>query len=457
MFGSFRLVPHHYLLLALLLTVMVIAGFHQDFFRAYTDTRQSSLASAHMHSFAWGAADFKGMLNFLFVAKNLNLADGTTVDYTHYTNGYPLLVRGYFALVGDTLFTARLFPLLAILTGGLLFLSSIPNAGGRLYLALPLFLLTALARDAASFELLEPAHFLAIGLAAFFIYRPVARPCYVAQVLTVFASVVLYQVSAVFVLALVGAAFLRDRNWKVLLACGTGFALAGGGMVWAMIDSGGWDKFASIVLHRTGLVSDHGPAYNESVSWPFLAGQSAFRMGHNFGPFLLLGAGQALLMLRQRVYALPVVAIGFIIYCGVLRNHVGMHLFTFLPGIFFMTCLIALALFAAYDRAAAAPRMLWRRSVVALALSAVVYIGVQPRTYNSHEDASPGLDVERIDRLATSGQFDGCDFFVVDGLETDYRMAAYEFPKRVNPAGAVRCHVDVRAGLVSRSTEGFAE
>ena len=178
------------------LAALIVFLHSADFFREYTDERQSSLGSADMHNLAWASFQNKGLIDGLFLAKRIS-DNGKASDYAHYTNGYPLLVGSYYRLVGDNLISSRLFPILSISLGGFLFLLTLvtrENLSPVIFLSIPFLLASSIGRDAASFELLEPALFLVLGISSFLIYR---NNSLLIKFLAILIAISLYQVSFV--------------------------------------------------------------------------------------------------------------------------------------------------------------------------------------------------------------------------------------------------------------------
>src|SRR5690348_6042024 len=125
--------------LSLLLSAALVLWFRTDYFRPYTDTPQSSLASSDLHDFAWASTVYTNPVDLLFVARRV-LLNGALELYPHYTNGYPLLVRAYYSVFGDGLIASRLFPISLVAIGALLFLFRLERElrNPLVFLALPL-------------------------------------------------------------------------------------------------------------------------------------------------------------------------------------------------------------------------------------------------------------------------------------------------------------------------------
>lgn len=329
--------------LSLLLSAVVVLFFRADYFRPYNDSPQNSLGSSHLHDFAWAAPLYTNPVDLFFVAKQL-LLNGKLSLYPHYTNGYPLLVRAYYAVFGDGLIASRMLPMSIVAIGGLLFLSRVDRElrNPLVFLALPLLYLSSIGRDAANFEMLEPAHFLVLGLCALVLYGS-AFPRW-AKVACVVLCVCIYQVSAAFVFAIIVAEYLRARDRADLIATMLALFVVALVVAGAFLHAGGSDELKRVLLQRPGFNSTvYG--FDESVTFDALNKAFSARVHQNMAPlFFFLSVVEIFLLIMQRRFLLPSVYLGFVGYSIMLRNFVGVHYFTFLPFIFFIiVALLSLA------------------------------------------------------------------------------------------------------------------
>jgi hypothetical protein len=443
---------------SLIVSGAIIFYFREDYFRPYTDTLQSSLGSSDMHSVAWAATAYDSLLDFFLVTKRLTL-DGSLALYPHYTNGYPLLLRAYYAAFGDGLVVSRLFPICIVAIGGTVLADKLHREWRNplLYAALPLLFLSPIGRDAASFEFLEPAHFLVIGLSALMLYDSTV-PLW-ARAATVVAGVVIYQVSALFMLAVVVAEYLRSRDRTAAIAMTAVLVLALLVVVAAFVEAGGVAALKVVVLHRTGLV----PAYDESVSFWELRKGLATRIDWNMPPlFFFASIIEVVLLLIARRPLLPTLYLSYFVYALVLRNFVGVHYFTFLPFMFFV--ILALMGFAwripaivrtATGRIGAWYPSAWLKPILGRAAhpattgAAVllfvacfaVNTGTTPRSYEI--DDRPRADFDAITAYVAGHDLTRCSTFEVNGLITDQRIVAFLLARQIGRGVGDKCSISL--------------
>ncbi len=423
--------------LSLVLSTVIVIWFRADYFRPYVDTPQSSLASSDLHDFAWASTLYTNPLDLLFVARRVTL-DGMLSFYPHYTNGYPLLVRAYYAAFGDGLLASRMLPISLVAIGAIMFLAALQRDARNplAFLALPLLYLSSIGRDAANFEMLEPAHFPIVGLCALVLYGA-SVPRW-AKAACIVLCVTIYQVSAVFILAIIVAEYLRARNRAdlavtVLALFAVALVVAG-----AFLRAGGVAEFERILLQRSGIDSTvYG--FDESVSFAALNQVYSIRVHQSIAPLLFfMSVVEIVLLIMQRRFLLPSVYLGFIAYSIVLRNFVGMHSFTFLPFIFFV--IVALLSLAWRLASLAATRPLVRAGVIVLALGWLV-VDIAPRNRMYGEDDRVHADLDAITGYVADHDISRCSTFEVTGLLTDERIVYFLLARQINRGSGERCKI----------------
>ncbi len=453
--GWDRLAP---IALASLASAVIVFRLRADYFRPYTDTRQSSLGSSDFHDFAWASTAYTNPLDLFFLAKRL-LLNGALQLYPHYTNGYPLLGRAYFAAFGDGLVASRMLPISVVAIGALLFLWRLSRELGNplVLAALPLLYLSPIGRDAANFEMLEPAHVLVIGLCALVLYES-SFPRW-AKVACVVVCVCIYQVSAVFILAIIVAEYLRARNRSDLIV--TTLTLLAVALVVgvAFLHAAGSDALMRIVLQRSGLDSTvYG--FDETVPFAILNGIFFARVHQNVAPVLLLfSLVEVLLLIWQRRFLLPCLYLGYIVYAIVLRNFVGVHYFTFLPFMFFALAALAslawrlgslvsgasgwlMGKLASGTDLVAASRRLARGGVIVLVL-AWLAIDVSRRARFYVDEAPVHADYEAITAYVAGHDISKCSTFEVTGLLTDDRIVLFLLAKQIDRGAGEACRISL--------------
>ena len=417
-----------FLISSILLTAFVLFMYRGDFFRQYTDERQSSLGSADMHNLAWASFHNKNILDGMFMAKRISPI-GEVSDYAHYTNGYPFLVGSYYRIVGDSLNSSRFFPILSLIVGGLLFLATLvtrENISSAIFLSIPLVLLSSIGRDAASFELLEPAHFLVFGIVSFFLYRKNSLPIKFAAILV---SVSLYQVSFIFIGAIIIAWYFKSKNFRELVALLSFLALT---MILVLIvfaSSSGWFELFSIIKKRSGL-NIEGYGAEESINLGrYLKSVLDIRLNQSVNYLILAGAIlECIFQVRNKKYLLPCVTASLLLYSLIFLNHTGAHYFTYLVYVY----LILVAWIAFFMRAINYLSSI-SNNLVATILFITCFGGTyfllasKPRNYK--EDPVVQTDYYALKNWVASNKLTDCATFEVIGVRTDSRVFSPFFAK----------------------------
>lgn len=432
-----------FLIIAIFLTALIVFFHGDDFFREYTDERQSSLGSADMHNLAWASFQNKDVIDGLFLAKRIS-ESGIASDYAHYTNGYPLLVGAYYRLVGDTLFTSRLFPILSILVGGLLFAYTIvarEKISPVIFLSIPFLLVSSIGRDAASFELLEPAHFLVLGIASFLIYKNNPLPTKIAAILI---AISLYQVSFIFIGAIIFAWYLKSKNHKELIILLAFLFFCMSVVLLVFASSSGWDELFRIIKKRSGL-NIEGYGSDESINLKgYINSLLDIRLNQSINYLILAGAAlECFFESRSGKYLLPCILASLLIYSVVFLNHTGAHYFTYLIFVF----LVLLGWIAFLSRLSKlfSPPLIKLVSLILLIIfliSTYLFLNSKHRIYK--EDPVVKEDYHALKKWEENNDLSKCSTFEVVGIKTDSRIVSPFLAKYYGKASSGRtCSVDL--------------
>ena len=432
-----------FLISTIFLTALVIFFHSADFFREYTDERPSSLGSADMHNLAWASFQNKGIIDGLFLAKRIS-DNGIASDYAHYTNGYPLLVGSYYRIVGDHLITSRLFPILSIFVGGCLFLFTLvtrEKISPVIFLSIPFLLASSIGRDAASFELLEPAHFLVLGITSFLIYRD--NPLFV-KILAILIAISLYQVSFIFIGAIIIAWYLKSKNHKELIALSAFLFFCMVLVLLVFSSSSGWDELFKIIKKRSGL-NIEGFGSDEAINLKaYINSLLDVRINQSINYVIFAGAIlECIFQARSGKYLLPCVMASLLIYSMIFLNHTGAHYFTYLIYAFF----ILIAWVAFLQRLSEfiskfSNNLFATMILIILLISTYFLLANKPRYYK--EDPVVKADYEALKKWEASNNPTECSTFEVVGIRTDSRIVSPFFAKYYGRATPGRpCYIDV--------------
>ena len=417
-----------FLVCSILLAAVVLFFYSGDFFREYTDERQSSLGSADMHNLAWASFHNKDILDGLFLAKRIG-ANGVAADYPHYTNGYPLLVGSYYQLVGDSLISSRLFPIFSITFGGLLFLLTLVLREGlspAIFLSIPFLLASSIGRDAGSFELLEPAHFLALGVASYFLFR---KNSLLIKFIAILISIALYQVSFIFIGAVIIAWYFRSKNFKELIIL---FAFLASSMLLVLVvfaSSSGWLELFSIIKKRSGL-NIEGYGVDESINLGgYIKSIFNIRLNQSVNYVILAGAIlECIFEARNKKYLLPCVVASLLIYSVIFLNHTGAHYFTYLIYVYLILVAWIALLMRGFSNLLAFSNNAIATCILTIFLVTTFYSLIsKPRNYR--EDPIVQLDYYALKKWVANNDSYRCSTFEVIGVRTDARIVSPFFAK----------------------------
>lgn len=432
-----------FLIGTIFLTALVIFLHSADFFREYTDERQSSLGSADMHNLAWASFQNKGIIDGLFLAKRIS-DDGKASDYAHYTNGYPLLVGSYYRIVGDHLISSRLFPILSIFVGGCLFLFTLvtrEKISPVIFLSIPFLLASSIGRDAASFELLEPAHFLVLGTTSFFIYRN--NPLFI-KILAILIAISLYQVSFIFIGAIIVAWYFKSKNQKELIALSAFLFFCMSVVLLVFAYSSGWDELFRIIKKRSGL-NIEGFGSEESINLKgYINSLLNERINQSINYVILAGAIlECIFQARSGKYLLPCVMTSLLIYSMVFLNHTGAHYFTYLIYVYLiLTAWIAFIQRLSNFISKYLNNLFATMLLIILLISTYFLLTDKPRHYK--EDPMVKADYEALKKWEASNSPTECSTFQVVGIRTDSRIVSPFFAKYYGRTTSGRaCYIDV--------------
>lgn len=428
---------------ALLLMAVTVFSYRADFFRGYTDEWQSSLGSADMHNLAWASYHNTGLVEGLLLAKRIS-NNGEISAYPHYTNGYPMLVGTYYRLVGDSLRSSRLFPLLSIVIGGFLFLATLvtrEKISPAIFLSIPFLFVSSVGRDSASFELLEPAHFLALGVVSYLIYRN--NPLLI-KLMAIFVAISLYQVSFIFVGAIVMAQYLKSRNLREFtsLLCFLIFCMAA--VLYVFASSSGWSELFDIIRKRSGLNVDSLGA-DESINlFGYLNSLFNLRLNQSINYIILAGAVfECFFQVRSGKYLLPCLVGSLLIYSLLFLNHTGAHYFTYLIYIY----LILVAWIAFVQRLTkmfAISTTKTVSSILCIVMLVATYFSLAVKPRNYREDPIAAADYLALKKWEANNVPADCSVFEVVGIRTDSRIVSPFFAKYygTNKAGR-NCQINL--------------
>lgn len=432
-----------FLISAIFLATFIAFLHSDDFFRGYTDERQSSLGSADMHNLAWASFHNKGVIDGLFLAKRIS-DNGTATDYAHYTNGYPILVGIYYRLVGDTLITSRLFPILSISVGGFLFLLTMvtrEKISPVIFLAIPFLLASSIGRDAATFELLEPAHFLVLGITSFLIYRNNPR---LIKITAILIGISLYQVSFIFIGAIIIAWYLKSKNHKELIALFTFLIFCMSVVLIVFASSSGWDELFKIIQKRSGL-NIEGYGSDESINLKgYINSLLDIRLNQSINYVIFAGAMlESFFQARSGKYLLPCILASLLVYSVTFLNHTGAHYFTYLIYVY----LILVAWIAFLSRLSIFVSQFSNNRFAAIILMLLLigtYLMLTPKERNYKEDSATKADYYALKKWEASNDPSQCSTFNIVGIRTDSRIVSPFFAKYFGrTAHGHPCYIDL--------------
>ena len=428
---------------AMFLAALIVFLHSADFFREYTDERQSSLGSADMHNLAWASFQNKDLIDGLFLAKRI-ADNGKASDYAHYTNGYPLLVGSYYRLVGDSLITSRLFPILSILLGGFLFLLTLvarEKLSPVILLSIPFLLASSIGRDAASFELLEPAHFLVLGLSSFFIYK---NNSLLVKFLAILIAISLYQVSFIFIGAIIIAWYFKSKNQKELIVLSAFLFFCMSVVLFIFASSSGWIELFNIIKKRSGL-NIEGLGSEEAINLKgYINSLLDVRINQSINYVILAGAIlECIFQARSGKYLLPCVMASLLIYSMIFLNHTGAHYFTYLIYVFFILTSWIAFLQRLSKFISNFSSNLFASILLMIALSSTyLLLDAKPRIYK--EDPVVKVDYEALKKWEASNNPSECSSFEVVGIKTDSRIVSPFFAKYYGRTSSGRaCYIDL--------------
>jgi len=425
------------------LAALIVFLHSADFFREYTDERQSSLGSADMHNLAWASFQNKGLIDGLFLAKRIS-DNGKASDYAHYTNGYPLLVGSYYRVVGDSLITSRLFPILSISVGGFLFLLTMvirEKISPVIFLSIPFLLASSIGRDAASFELLEPALFLVLGISSFLIYR---NNSIFIKFLAILIAISLYQVSFVFIGAIIIAWYFKSKNHKELIALSAFLFFCLSVVLLVFVSSSGWVELFNIIKKRSGFNIESFGA-DESINLKgYVKSLLDVRVNQSINHVILAGAIlECIFQARSGKYLLPCVMTSLLLYSMIFLNHTGAHSFTYLIYVY----LILAAWIGFLQRLSSLilkfSNNLFASILLAIFLSGTCFLlAAKPRHYK--EDSVVKADYEALKKWEVSNNPTECSTFEVVGIRTDSRIVSPFFAQYYGRNSSGRtCYIDL--------------
>jgi hypothetical protein len=401
------------------------------------------LGSADMHNLAWASFQNQGLIDGLFLAKKIS-ENGKASDYAHYTNGYPLLVGSYYRIVGDSLFTSRLFPIISILVGGFLFLFTLvtrEKISPVIFLSIPFLLASSIGRDAASFELLEPAHFLVLGITSFLIYR---NNLLFIKILSILIAISLYQVSFIFIGAIIVAWYLKSKNYKELIVLSTVLFFYMALVLFVFSSSSGWDELFRIIKKRSGL-NIEGFGSDEAINVKgYIYALLDIRINQSINYVILAGAIlECIFQARSAKYLLPCTMASLLVYSMIFLNHTGAHYFTYLMYVFFILIAWVAFLQRLSKYISKFSNNLFATMILIIFLICTYFVlANKPRQYR--EDQVVKADYEALKKWEASNNPIECSTFEIVGIRTDSRIVSPFFAKYYGRASSGRpCYIDI--------------
>jgi hypothetical protein len=302
-------------------------------------------------------------------------------------------------------------------------------------------LASSIGRDAASFELLEPAHFLVLGITSFLIYRN--NPLFI-KILAILIAISLYQVSFIFIGAIIIAWYLKSKNHKELIALSAFLFFCMLLVLLVFSSSSGWDELFRIIKKRSGL-NIEGFGSDEAINLKgYINSLLDVRVNQSINYVILTGAIlECIFQARSGKYLLPCVMASLLIYSMIFLNHTGAHYFTYLIYVFFILIAWVAFLQRLSEFISKFSNNLFATIIlIILLISTYFLLANKPRHYK--EDPVVKADYEALKKWEASNNPTECSTFEVVGIRTDSRIVSPFFAKYYGRATSGRpCYIDV--------------
>ena len=152
-----------HLLVSLLLTLIVLF-LHKDHYWSPYVTTQDWVGSAYAHGCA--IANEIGLKKNPFMIHDVDFVHHRIHEYTHWPNGHFFIFYLIIKLFGNTEMVGRSFAVALNVIAIILMVFAFRDKRGLLFYAVPMLLLTPIARDAIPYVFIEPSFHFWIGFAA---------------------------------------------------------------------------------------------------------------------------------------------------------------------------------------------------------------------------------------------------------------------------------------------------
>ncbi len=422
------------LVVALVASALILASERRTYWRPFDDDPQESLVS--YHAFGFAAANGAGLAPNPVVAREIDVGRSRVLPYPHWPNGFFLVFEGLLRCFGRSETVGRSFAIAGNLAGFLLLLASLRREDPLIYLALPLLLLSGMARDALSFVFVDVALHFWLGVLLWSSGRGeggpsrdgIFRACLAAALLS-------NQLIAVYALPVILLRWFEDRRNRALagdlatLAGATAAVLLGLVAAHANFRSGAAELSWTALDRTGGSISD---LYRE-LCHDVIA---AIRLEPG-STYVVAAAWLAVVAARRWRTALLIPS--FLLFGLVLRRYVIIHLFTRLPFVFFCLVTVVVATGVISERLARWipwPRVRWAGRVLVLLAVALRTAG-GPERYH----AAPEVRAVRASFYSllanpeTKAALARCNAFRFEptpyGIAVDDKIAEYFFGERV--------------------------
>lgn len=436
--------------------MILLAWQWSTYVRPFNGTLQESLASFHTYGFALSNRVLDG--HNPFIARELNCYLGETREYNHWPNGFFAFFNAVIWAFGPSQLVGRLTALAFSLLGLMALVAALYRRYPFIAFVLPLTVASSLGRDSLSFVFIDAVMLPVIGVAWLLAVRRQANDGYSWPLRAlVFGAPFFLHLTSVFTIFVIIWAFCVDRRltrglgdvaaWLLGLVL-TLFALS-----WTTEGiSAGAQKLFSRYLHRASL----DPGDSEFVGWGDLLSSVTVTIHQNVffaAPWrsvlwmaLVLAVAFTWLALRSRPTLLltATMVASVVVYCILLRNYVGVHLFARLPVTVLLTS-VGLIILSTWITPSAEQawkpltserpspvRLMTGYLVATLSMGALV---AEPRSYMTDDDVvRMSMELERILQskdLTSFTAFQDTDHAIVDPKELFPRMCQFYFGEQI--------------------------
>ncbi len=373
-----------------------------------------------MHAYGFAAASVADLWPNPIVARHVDVAASRIVPYPHWPNGFFLLLEAVLRIFGRTEMVGRWFALLLTVGGFALVAVSVRRDARLVYFSMPLLLMTAAARDSASFVFLDAALYFSIGLLLFLSGRG-AGVFRMALVLTLFLNHLVAPYAAAIVLLRWG----ESRSLRAMLADAAALGAASAAvLVGLALGAGNFDAGATELSNIFRLnATAHFDAWRNALLEDLLAS-------------LNLGSATALLVAAAwlgavvtRQWRVAILLPSFVLFSRLLPGYVSYHHFTRLPLVFFALVTLLAAVEAMLEQLGR--RWLLGAGSAGVALALAVRLAGGTRQYNVDPDLQRrrGVLIEIVSNPAHATALQTCNAFILarDNHQFDPRVPIAQF------------------------------